>query len=50
MATAGADVVVHLAFVVFGSHAQSARVNVAGCRTVFEATVAATRPRRLVYT
>jgi UDP-glucose 4-epimerase len=47
---ADADVVVHLAFVVFGSHAQSARVNVAGCRTVFEATVAASRPGRLVYT
>jgi len=47
---ADADVVVHLAFVVFGSHAQSSRVNVAGCRNVFEATVAATRPRRLVYT
>lgn len=47
---ADADVVVHLAFVVFGSHAQSARVNVAGCRTVFEATVAAPRPHRLVYT
>ena len=47
---ADADVVVHLAFVVFGSHAQSARVNVAGCRTVFQATVAAPRPRRLVYT
>jgi nucleoside-diphosphate-sugar epimerase len=45
-----ADVVVHLAFVVLGSHADSARVNVAGSRTVFEATVAAGRPRRLVYT
>ena len=47
---AEADVVVHLAFVVFGSHAESARINVAGCRNVFGATVAATRPRRLVYT
>ena len=47
---ADADVVVHLAFVVFGSHSQSARVNVAGCRNVFEATVAAAGPRRLVYT
>ena len=45
-----ADVVVHLAFVVLGSHADSARINVAGCRTVFEATVAAKRPQRLVYT
>jgi len=47
---ADADVVVHLAFVVLGSRRESARVNVAGCRTVFEATVAAARPRRLVYT
>ena len=47
---ASADVVVHLAFVVFGSHSQSARVNVAGCRNVFEASVSAARPRRLVYT
>jgi UDP-glucose 4-epimerase len=45
-----ADVVVHLAFVVVGSHAASARINVAGCRRVFEATVEAARPRRLVYT
>jgi UDP-glucose 4-epimerase len=45
-----ADVVVHLAFVVVGSHRDSGRVNVAGCRTVFEATVAAPRPSRLVYT
>lgn len=47
---AEADVVVHLAFVVFGSHSESARVNLEGCRTVFEATVAAARPRRLVFT
>ena len=47
---ADADVVVHLAFVVFGSHAQSSRVNVAGCRNVFEATANAVRPRSLVYT
>ena len=42
--------VVHLAFVVFGSHVQSSRVNVAGCRNVFEATIAAPRPGKLVYT
>jgi nucleoside-diphosphate-sugar epimerase len=36
---ADADVVVHLAF-----------INLAGTRNVFEATVAAERPRRLVYT
>ena len=47
---AEADVVVHLAFVVFGSHAHSAQVNLEGCRAVFEATVAAGRPRRLVFT
>jgi UDP-glucose 4-epimerase len=45
-----ADVVVHLAFVVMGSRAESRRVNLAGTRNVFEATVAARRPRRLVYT
>jgi UDP-glucose 4-epimerase len=47
---ADADVVVHLAFIIMGSRAESARVNLAGTRNVFEATVAAGRPRRLVYT
>ncbi|MGE2836216.1 NAD-dependent epimerase/dehydratase family protein [Mycobacterium sp. SMC-4] len=47
---ADADVVVHLAFIVLGSREESARVNLAGTRNVFEATVAAARPRRLVYT
>jgi UDP-glucose 4-epimerase len=47
---ADADVVVHLAFVIMGSRAECARVNLAGTRNVFEATVAADRPRRLVYT
>ena len=47
---ADADVVVHLAFVIMGSRAESARVNLGGTRNVFEATVAADRPRRLVYT
>lgn len=47
---ADADVVVHLAFVIMGSREESARVNLAGTRNVFEATVAASRPRRLVYT
>ena len=46
---ADADVVVHLAFIVMGSRQESARVNLAGTRNVFEATVAAQRPR-LVYT
>ncbi len=45
-----ADVVVHLAFLIMGSHAETSRVNLAGARTVFEATVAASRPSRLVYT
>ena len=45
-----ADIVVHLAFIIMGSRDESARVNLAGTRNVFEATVAATRPRRLVYT
>ncbi|KUI25534.1 epimerase [Mycobacterium sp. IS-1496] len=47
---ADADVVVHLAFIIMGSREESARVNLAGTRNVFEATVAATRPHRLVYT
>lgn len=47
---ADADVVVHLAFIILGSRAESARVNLAGTRNVFEATVAAGRPKRLVYT
>jgi nucleoside-diphosphate-sugar epimerase len=47
---ADADVVVHLAFIVLGSRAESERVNLAGTRNVFEATVASERVRRLVYT
>jgi UDP-glucose 4-epimerase len=47
---ADADVVVHLAFIIMGSREESARVNLQGTRNVFEATVAAGRPRRLVYT
>lgn len=46
---AEADVVVHLAFIIMGSREESARVNLAGTRNVFEATAAAGRPRRLVY-
>jgi nucleoside-diphosphate-sugar epimerase len=45
-----ADIVVHLAFIIMGSREESARVNLAGSRNVFEATVAAPRTRRLVYT
>jgi UDP-glucose 4-epimerase len=47
---ADVDVVVHLAFIIMGSRKESARVNLTGTRNVFEATVAAARPRRLVYT
>ncbi|MFS0898756.1 NAD-dependent epimerase/dehydratase family protein [Mycolicibacterium litorale] len=47
---ADVDVVVHLAFIIMGSREESARINLAGTRNVFEATVAAARPRRLVYT
>lgn len=47
---ADADIVVHLAFIIMGSRDESARVNLAGTRNVFEATVASPRARRLVYT
>jgi UDP-glucose 4-epimerase len=47
---ARADVVIHLAFIIMGSREESARINLQGSRNVFEATVAAERPRRLVYT
>lgn len=47
---ADVDVVVHLAFIIMGSREESARVNLKGTRNVFEATAAAQRPRRLVYT
>ncbi|MBW8485660.1 NAD-dependent epimerase/dehydratase family protein [Actinomadura parmotrematis] len=42
---AGADVVVHLAFMIMGSRAEGERVNLAGSRNVFAAA-----PGRLVYT
>ena len=45
-----ADVVVHLAYLIMGSREESRRINLTGTRNVFEATVAADRPRRLVYT
>jgi nucleoside-diphosphate-sugar epimerase len=47
---ADADIVVHLAFIIMGTRDESARVNLAGTRNVFEATVASPRARRLVYT
>jgi UDP-glucose 4-epimerase len=46
---AEADVVVHLAFIIFGDHEEAHRVNLEGSRNVFEAT-AATGATRLVYT
>jgi UDP-glucose 4-epimerase len=45
----GADVVVHLAFIIFGSHEETHRVNLEGTRNVFEQTVRAAVPR-LIYT
>jgi UDP-glucose 4-epimerase len=45
----GADVVVHLAFLIFGDPKQSREINLTGSRNVFEAT-AATGAQRLVYT
>lgn len=45
----GADVVVHLAFLIFGDRAQIREVNLDGSRKVFESAVAA-GAKRLVYT
>jgi nucleoside-diphosphate-sugar epimerase len=47
---ASADVVVHLAYLIMGSREESRQINLEGTRNVFEATVAAQRPTRLVYT
>jgi UDP-glucose 4-epimerase len=47
---ADADVVIHLAYLIMGSREESRRINLAGTRNVFAATVAALRPQRLVYT
>jgi UDP-glucose 4-epimerase len=46
---ADADVVVHLAFVIFGGQEETRKVNLEGTRNVFEAAVAA-GATRLVYT
>jgi nucleoside-diphosphate-sugar epimerase len=46
---ADADVVVHLAFIIFGDHDEAHQVNLSGSRNVFEAT-AASSASRLVYT
>jgi UDP-glucose 4-epimerase len=45
----GADVVVHLAFLIFGSRQETREVNLEGSRNVFEAAAAA-GAKRLVYT
>ena len=45
----GADVVVHLAFLIFGSREETTRVNLKGCENVFEAALSADADR-LVYT
>jgi nucleoside-diphosphate-sugar epimerase len=47
---AEADVVVHLAFIILGSLAETRSVNLAGSRNVFESAAAAERVQRLVYT
>ena len=50
---ADADVVIHLAFVIMGSRAESQRVNLAGTHNVFKACASGAyrgRPQRLVYT
>jgi UDP-glucose 4-epimerase len=46
---AGADVVVHLAFIIFGDREETRSINLEGSRNVFEATVAS-GSSRLVYT
>jgi nucleoside-diphosphate-sugar epimerase len=45
----GADVVVHLAFLIFGSREETTRVNLKGCENVFQAALDAGADR-LVYT
>jgi UDP-glucose 4-epimerase len=46
----GADVVVHLAFIIVGGERETRAVNLEGSRNVFAAAAAAKRVRRLVYT
>lgn len=45
----GADVVMHLAFVIFGASEESREINLQGCRNVFEAAFESDT-KRLVYT
>ncbi|MGI8512567.1 MAG: NAD-dependent epimerase/dehydratase family protein [Solirubrobacteraceae bacterium] len=44
-----ADVVVHLAFIIFGDADETRKVNLEGSRNVFEAAIAARKVKRLVY-
>jgi nucleoside-diphosphate-sugar epimerase len=46
---AEADVVVHLAFLILGSHDETREVNLRGSRNVFQAAVGAPGVKRLVY-
>ena len=46
---ADADVVIHLAYAIFGSRRESGRVNVAGSRNVFETALRSGHPSRLVF-
>jgi UDP-glucose 4-epimerase len=46
---AEADVVVHLAFIIFGGPQETREVNLKGSRNVFEAAAASKRTKRLVY-
>jgi nucleoside-diphosphate-sugar epimerase len=45
----GADVVIHLAFIIFGGAEETRKVNLEGSRNVFEAAAAARKVKRLVY-
>jgi UDP-glucose 4-epimerase len=46
----GADVVVHLAFIIVGGREETRTVNLKGSRNVFRAAAEATKVKRLVYT
>ena len=48
-AVEGADVVIHLAFIIIGNPDEAQKINVEGSRNVFEASIAA-GSKRLVYT
>lgn len=45
----GADVVVHLAFIIIGGHDETREINLKGSRNVFEAAIKARGVKRLVY-